>query len=208
MRMADGINQDAYNLIAANYASEHGAALAWKPELDMFLSQLDRPRLVLDLGCGPGDETAYLARCLPGGRVIGVDFSEKMIALARAQADGSGPTFVAGDITTYVPPGSVQGIWARAALHHLNDGELAALFDAVNGYGGPGLLVGMVNKLGSHEEIEEKQKYGARLRRYFNYFSPDKVHALAAWHGYAVVREYEKPEAEHTFLVTFLRKQG
>lgn len=203
---SSAINRAAYDLVAAHYAAEHGAALVWRPELDTFVRQLNRPRLVLDLGCGPGDETAYLARHLPGAHVIGVDFSEKMVALARA--DGSGPMFVATDITAYAPPGSVQGIWARAALHHLNDGELAALFGVINGYGGSELLIGMVNKLGSREETEEKQKYGARLRRYFNYFNPDKVRALAARHGYAVIREYEKPEGEHTFLVTFLRRKG
>ncbi|GAA2473411.1 methyltransferase domain-containing protein [Terrabacter carboxydivorans] len=43
------------------------------------------PRLVVDLGCGPGELTLGLAERWPGARVIGVDSSPEMLERARAQ---------------------------------------------------------------------------------------------------------------------------
>src|SRR5487761_1810445 len=48
------------------------------------------PRLVLDLGCGPGELTATLAGRWPGATVVGVDSSEAMIEAARGHASGDG----------------------------------------------------------------------------------------------------------------------
>jgi trans-aconitate 2-methyltransferase len=42
------------------------------------------PRYVLDLGCGPGNLTATLARRWPAAEVVGVDNSEQMLAAAKA----------------------------------------------------------------------------------------------------------------------------
>lgn len=41
------------------------------------------PRLVVDLGCGPGDQTRALADRWPEARIIGLDSSAEMIAKAR-----------------------------------------------------------------------------------------------------------------------------
>lgn len=41
------------------------------------------PRLVVDLGCGPGDQTRALAERWPQARIIGLDNSREMIARAR-----------------------------------------------------------------------------------------------------------------------------
>jgi trans-aconitate 2-methyltransferase len=42
------------------------------------------PRYVLDLGCGPGNLTAALARRWPAAQVVGVDNSGQMLAAAKA----------------------------------------------------------------------------------------------------------------------------
>jgi len=46
----------------------------------------------LDVACGTGDLTLELQRRVgPEGRVVGSDFSERMLDLAREKADGAGP---------------------------------------------------------------------------------------------------------------------
>ena len=39
---------------------------------------------MLDLGCGPGTDSAYFARIYPGRRYAGLDVSERMVEVARA----------------------------------------------------------------------------------------------------------------------------
>ena len=52
----------------------------------------DDPRVVVDLGCGPGNLTAALAERWPGAEVLGVDNSAEMIEAAQAAAARRGRT--------------------------------------------------------------------------------------------------------------------
>jgi demethylmenaquinone methyltransferase / 2-methoxy-6-polyprenyl-1,4-benzoquinol methylase len=56
------------------------------------LAELSPGARALDVATGTGDLALELAnRVAPGGEVIGVDFSEKMLELARAKAESRGP---------------------------------------------------------------------------------------------------------------------
>ncbi len=61
------------------------------------------PRVVVDLGCGPGDLTLTLADRWPGARVVGVDSSPEMLARAR-ETDRAGPGGVGRDRRRDVGP--------------------------------------------------------------------------------------------------------
>src|ERR1700689_4081450 len=80
------------------------------------------PRLVLDLGCGPGELTARLAARWPGAQVVGVDNSAAMIESARefSSADG-GLSFTLGDVGSWPPPGPADVLVANAVLQWLPD---------------------------------------------------------------------------------------
>jgi trans-aconitate 2-methyltransferase len=62
----------------------------------LALAESDR---VLDLGCGDGYLTAWMAHMVPGGYAAGADASRRMIASARTAAapTESGPWFVVAD---------------------------------------------------------------------------------------------------------------
>jgi ubiquinone/menaquinone biosynthesis C-methylase UbiE len=59
---------------------EHLAALA-----TATTRVAEPPERVLDIGCGTGEGTLFLAREFPTARVRGIDLSEEMIRLARAK---------------------------------------------------------------------------------------------------------------------------
>jgi SAM-dependent methyltransferase len=88
-----------------------------------------RPRagaVLLDVGCGTGEDAVALAALVaPGGRAIGVDASEAMIAEARRRADAAGETaveFLRSDATALdLPDGAVDGARAERLLMHLDD---------------------------------------------------------------------------------------
>jgi SAM-dependent methyltransferase len=62
---------------------------------------------VLDVGCGPGTTTVALARRVgPNGRVVGIDISAPLLAVARQRAvDVANVAFVEADAQTATPPG-------------------------------------------------------------------------------------------------------
>ena len=86
---------DVYNIMAEDYKSLGG----YNPDADLGLgcglptkfAKIEEGDTVIDLGSGAGND-AFVARKLTGekGKVIGIDFTEAMIARARANAEQSG----------------------------------------------------------------------------------------------------------------------
>jgi trans-aconitate 2-methyltransferase len=79
--------------------------------------QADNPRLVLDLGCGPGNLTATLADRWPSAEVAGIDSSEEMLARAAEwSAKKHNLTFSRADIAAWTPPEEADVVLTNAAL--------------------------------------------------------------------------------------------
>lgn len=74
----------------------------------------EKPRAVVDLGCGPGELTATLAERWPGARVTGIDSSPEMIE--KAAGLDSGVDFRVGDIGDFAPAPDVDVLVTNAAL--------------------------------------------------------------------------------------------
>jgi SAM-dependent methyltransferase len=82
-----------------------------------------RPRLALDLGCGPGHTTRLIDEVLRPDRVVGVDRSASLLSKARATSRGI--SFVARDVTRMPLPcnGKADLLYARLLLSHLPNPE-------------------------------------------------------------------------------------
>jgi trans-aconitate 2-methyltransferase len=76
---------------------------------------VEAPREVVDLGCGPGNVTATLLDRWPTATVHGIVSSPEMIATA-AQLAGPRLDFAVGDIESWQPDGPVDVIVSNAAL--------------------------------------------------------------------------------------------
>ena len=82
---------DVYNIMADDYSKLEG----YNPDADLGLgcglpteyAKINHGDVVIDLGSGAGND-AFIARRIVGerGRVIGIDFTEKMIELAKTNA--------------------------------------------------------------------------------------------------------------------------
>ncbi len=73
---------------AKDYAKNSQNQFQWAQELLPKL-KLRGNEALLDVGCGDGKITAEIARCLPGGKGVGVDSSAQMISLAQSTFGGS-----------------------------------------------------------------------------------------------------------------------
>ncbi|MFN2540864.1 MAG: bifunctional demethylmenaquinone methyltransferase/2-methoxy-6-polyprenyl-1,4-benzoquinol methylase UbiE [Chthoniobacterales bacterium] len=68
----------------ANHLLSGGVDFSWrKRAADMVLSW--HPQRIVDLATGTGDLALALMKKLPDAQIIGVDFSERMLAIARAK---------------------------------------------------------------------------------------------------------------------------
>ncbi|MFC0005372.1 trans-aconitate 2-methyltransferase [Micromonospora siamensis] len=74
----------------------------------------DRPRAVVDLGCGPGTLTATLADRWPAARIAGLDSSAEMIG--RATALDTPVDFAVGDVRAWRPEPDVDVLVCNAVL--------------------------------------------------------------------------------------------
>lgn len=80
--------------------------------------QVDPPRRLVDLGCGPGTATAALRKRWPQASIHGIDSSAAMIERALAFAEPPALTFELQDIRDFdAPPASLDLLLSNAALH-------------------------------------------------------------------------------------------
>jgi len=82
---------------------------------------LSEPKLVYDLGCGPGNSTELLVQRYPNARVVGTDNSEAMLASARKRLPSC--HFELSDIAQWQPAETPDLIYANAALQWVGDHE-------------------------------------------------------------------------------------
>lgn len=74
------------------------------------------PRLIIDLGCGPGNNTELIARRWPDALVIGVDKSPAMVAAARERERPGHLEFRQADIVEWQPDEPADIVLLNAVL--------------------------------------------------------------------------------------------
>lgn len=106
----------AYDMVAEGYATNAFSKHWMKGYVNEFCALLGKSGKLLDLGCGPGNDSALFVQ--QGFEVVGVDFSEKMLAEARKRV--SKATFIRSDLrNTEFADEEFDAIWSVGSLHHL-----------------------------------------------------------------------------------------
>src|SRR5690349_4327572 len=118
--MQDNPTQNAYNLVAEEYARRMLHELNHKPLdrqlLERFAEQVAGKGRVADLGTGPGQIARYLYD--HGVDAFGIDLSPAMVELARREHPGI--EFQQGDMRALpLPDDSLAGITAFYCIIHI-----------------------------------------------------------------------------------------
>ena len=121
--------QSAYDSVAGEYAEKFFHELEDKPVdrklLDIFCERSLRTGKVCDIGCGPGEIAAYLAKS--GLDVCGIDVSEKMIQVAKKLSPLV--QFEQGDMLSLrQPDAAFGGMTAFYAIVNLTRSEIERAF--------------------------------------------------------------------------------
>jgi SAM-dependent methyltransferase len=115
---------EAYDRVAEAYREEHGDRSVVSDQVALFLAALDGER-VLDVGCGPGWESAAFAEF--GACVAGVDLSQRFLLMASEAVPDA--EFSRMDMRRLGhSPGSFDGIWACASVHHVPRTDIDSVF--------------------------------------------------------------------------------
>jgi SAM-dependent methyltransferase len=142
----------AYEAVADDYAVAFADDLDELPLdraiLDATVARLRTGDAVLDLGCGPGQVAQYLGD--RGLRVVGLDLSPRMLALASHRAARAG--FVGGDMQRLpFREGSFAAAVAFYSVQHLRRSALGALINEIGRVVVPNGLVVIAAHLGEGE---------------------------------------------------------
>ncbi|HWP43637.1 MAG TPA: methyltransferase [Blastocatellia bacterium] len=89
----------------------------------------ERPRAVMDFGCGTGSATPYLFELLGAATVTGVDISEKSLEAARRAFGSDRAQF--SRFGERGPDESIDLAFSNGVFHHIPPGERAQAIDYV-----------------------------------------------------------------------------
>jgi ubiquinone/menaquinone biosynthesis C-methylase UbiE len=119
------LTRDTYDLVARRYLENARDRGPIEPHLDAFARALLPGGRVIDVGAGPGLDTALLVA--RGLRAVGVDFSLGMLTAGAGECPG---VRVQGDARRLpISTGAVEGVWAKASLLHLQREDAGLALD-------------------------------------------------------------------------------
>lgn len=178
--------RDFYDLTAEETADEWYNNPMLLPTIQAFISHLPEKPRVLDLGCGPGHESKRLLE--EGATVVGIDFSERCIDIARERC--SGARFEVMDFRNLDERfGRFDGVFAAGSLIHLSETELLKVMERITKILHPGakLAAIMVTGEGIDEARSNLTVKDRLLRRTLYRYSLPTLNTLSKQNGLVLV---------------------
>ena len=168
--------KSTYNKIAEDWHKDHQSDTWWVESTEKFVSCLKPGNLILDVGCGTGIKSRYLAK--RGLKVTGIDFSEKMVEIARREVlEARFEVVDLRDVDNLNE--TFDGIFAQAVLLHIPKQEVGSLLQNLSKKltsGGYFYVAVKEMKPGAHaEEVVRENSYGYPYERFFSYYTLDEL---------------------------------
>jgi SAM-dependent methyltransferase len=200
MEQPSGHIQACYDAVAREYAERFAGELAHKPldreVLGRFASEVRGRGDVYDLGCGPGQTTAYLHGC--GIDVRGLDLSPNLLREARQRHPGI--PFEAGDLLALpLADASLAGVVAFYAIVHLSPAGLRRALTEMHRVLRPGGRLLFAFHIGEGS-LHVEEFLGRPVAMDFVFFTPGVVTRELIQAGFVAVEVIERdpyPEVEY-----------
>lgn len=165
-----------YDLIAEHTADEWYPNSVLLPAIEEFVCFLPEKPRVLDLGCGPGNESMRLASA--GANVVGVDFSAENIRIARERCPQC--QFFELDFRQLDDRlGRFDGVFACASLIHITPTELPDVLKRVAEVLNPGGKLLAIVQDGSSIREHWPVVNGRKVHRVIQLFSQTELEQSA-----------------------------
>lgn len=168
--------KSTYNKIAKDWMQSHHSDTWWIEGTDKYLSHFESNASLLDIGCGAGEKSKYIIK--KGFKITGIDFSEKMIKLAKISVPVG--KFFVKDIQQPLNLGKTfDGIFAQAILLHIPKKEVMSVLNNIteplksDGYFY--IAVKEWRPGNPQEQIVKENTYGYEYERFFSYFTLNEL---------------------------------
>jgi len=199
--------KQTYNRIASDWGNDHNSDTWWQKGTDIFLSHLPLGAHVLDLGCGAGIKTRYIAN--KGFKVTGTDFSEKMIELAKKECPRV--DFEVWDLFEIGSfPRTFDAIFANAVLLHVPKARVVEVLQKIKGRINTGgflyIAVKGIKDDGLEEKVIKESDYGYDYERFFSFFSLEELKGYVAAVGMELVYEAKTTSGRAEWLQVVAKK--
>lgn len=169
------------------------------PQLwEKLSTNLRRNDRILDLGCGSGRDLRYFAQ--RGFRVIGIDYSPRLVELARGY---SKQPVVLGDFASLpFEDNSFDAVWSIGSLLHVPRSSISSVLSEVRRVLKDNAVLLTSVKKGLGEEIDP-------LGRHNVFYTPDEWGNIHSEKGYEIVEleemiEERKTEPNGTQRITWI----
>jgi trans-aconitate 2-methyltransferase len=164
---------------------------------------LEKPRRIIDIGCGPGNSTAVLRRRWPLAQVTGLDSSAEMIE--RARRDAPDQQWICEDAATFRADKAYDLVYSNATLQWIPDhGDLVMrLWEAVASGGALAVQVPANRESPLHRALravaasEPFRKHSEPVDRVFTYHPAGFYYDLLA----PIARRYDTWTTEYLHVM-------
>lgn len=204
-RFIDKLNKfltlNSYEDNAVEYA-RNTELLHSEREAKKFIDMLPEHAHVLDIGCGPGRDAKIFAD--QGLKVVGVDFSAKMINLARQMATRA--EFHIMDIEKLeFPKSAFDGIWASASFLHISKKNIPQIFKNIHELLKPEGIFYLSVKKGSGEMLQSDARYG-NAQKFWSFFEEQEIITQLKEADFEIVENAitEKKSSYHTHPMIYV----
>jgi trans-aconitate methyltransferase len=169
--------------------------IQWQLAIDNLAGfNFEKTDAVLDVGCGDGKITDYVAEKVPDGQVVGLDISEKMIVEASSLFKKDHLTFIQGNAAEIPFKNQFDKVISFNVLHWVLEQEkaLQSMRESLKEGGSillvvPGSFANNSGVLGEKVALSEKWRaYFPSFKRQRVYYTPEQYQNLLQEAGFQI----------------------
>lgn len=187
---------EIYDKISSAYTAKFSEP---SNHIDEFLKLIPKGSKILDAGCGPGVDSAYMVS--QDFEVVGVDLSDKMLELARKKSPNT--RFEKADIRELnFDENSFDGILASYSLIHIPKKDIQNVIKNFLKILKPDGVMCIGIQEGKSEEVFITEPFKPDEKIFVNVISTEELRRLLEEHGFRIVDEFMR-KAENTEKLEF-----
>lgn len=192
---------NSYTKSAHLYHSDRANHVVAKDQLDEFMSLINAPANVLDIGTGPGYDAQYLSSKF---KITGIEPVTRFAQIAQFE-NPNAEIINADFLSVNLPHSKFKGIWARDSIHHIHNDDLDIAFKKIyDTLVEEGIFYCIVRK-GEGEVMElEKKAYG-ELERFYHLFTVEELCNRAERAGLELVK-IDHIQRSHEWIIGVFKK--